>query len=509
MTELTASDLIERSFEWYADDIAIVDVPNQRHLTFEEVGKQSYRLANAFQELVPAGGTRIATLMENRAEFVTIDFATSLVGDIRVGLNTRLTADEHRYILRDCGAKVLLYSDRYQETVETIREDVPVEHFISVDDPQPSDRKLEAITEDHTPDPPAVSVQGGNYDYIMYTSGTTGRPKGAVHTQAGRVAATRNMLAEELTIDSSSSMLHLAPLTHGSGSKLITFFTVGARNVILDEFDPLKTLRTIESEMITNMFVVPTIIKRLLEVGGKSEFDISSLEQISYGGEPIPSDVLESAVEYFGPVFTQVYGAAEMPHPVTVLGTTDHQLDDDSRLSSAGRPVSNVHVAIHDDDGQHVEAGEVGEIVVKGPNVMAGYWERFDATTAAFDDEWFHTGDLGRQDADGLITIVGRKKEMIISGGMNVYPAQVEDTIQKHAGVRDVAVVGIDDPKWGEKVKGFVVRTHESSVSEEEIRSFAEGYIAKYKVPKEIEFVSELPKGSTGKILKRELKRRG
>jgi acyl-CoA synthetase (AMP-forming)/AMP-acid ligase II len=210
-------------------------------------------------------------------------------------------------------------------------------------------------------------------------------------------------------------------------------------------------------------------------------------------------------MEYFGSVFVQVYGAAEVPHPVSVLPRSDHDIDDPAKLGSAGRPTTNVRVRLVD-DGTGVDRGEVGEIVVRGPNVMAAYWEDFDATNEAMERDWFHTGDLGTLSGDGYLTIVGRKKDMIISGGMNVYPAQVEDTLHQHPAVREVAVIGVKDERWGERVVAYVDAIED--VSESELVAFAKERIAGYKAPKTVRFVAELPKGSTGKILKKDLEQR-
>jgi len=506
MVELASAELIRRSFDWYSDGTAVVDIPNERRLTFDELGDRTFRVADALWDLSPKKGTRVATLMENRSEFVEVDFATSLVGKIRVGLNTRLTTDEYQYILNDCGVNTLVYSDRFRDAVASLRDSIPAENFVSIGCSDEFSTEYETLIDGRPTSPPPVDVSGDAYDYIMYTSGTTGRPKGAVHTQRGRIAATRNMLADELEITADNSMLHIAPLTHGSGSKLITFFLKGATNVILDGFDPRRTLETVEGEEITNTFVVPTIIKRLLEVENRSAYDTASLEQISYGGEPIPSSVLDEAIEYFGSIFVQVYGAAEVPHPISVLGKADHDPDDEEKLTSAGRPTTNVRVRLLDDDGTEVDRGEVGEIVVKGANVTATYWENFDATNDAIERGWFHTGDLGTLNEDGYLSIVGRKKDMIISGGMNVYPAQVEDTLQQHPAVREVAVVGVDDEQWGERVVAYVDAVED--VAEEDLTAFAKERIASYKVPKEVRFLDALPKGSTGKIEKKELERR-
>lgn len=503
MAALTAATQLERSLDWYADDTAVTDLSNDRSLTYAELGTRARSLGNALVDFRPSKGDRVATLMKNRAEFVTVDVAATLAGKIRIGLNTRLTRSEYEYILTDCEARTLVYDQHFAEDVEAMKDDVPVEEFVSVGCEHDFATEFDSLLDAYEPAIPDVDVRPGDFNYIMYTSGTTGKPKGAVHTQAGRTAGSLNHLANELDIGGASTMLHVAPLTHGSGSKLLTFLMKGARNVTIEDFDAKTMLETIEAEGVTHTFVVPTIIKRMLAVDDRAAYDTSSLEQISYGGEPIPAEILDEALSYFGSVFTQVYGAAEVPHPISVLTPADHETRDERLLQSAGRPSANVAVRIEDDDGTTVDPGEVGEIVVRGPNVLAEYWERYDATATAIEDGWFHTGDLGTLSEDGYLTIVGRKKDMIISGGLNVYPAQVEDVLQKHPAVREVAVVGVPHEKWGEMVTAHVVA--EGDVDEADIQDFAKEHIASYKVPKEVRFADELPKGATGKILKSEL----
>lgn len=505
MTEMSAARVIERSFTRYADQEAIIDVPNDVRMTYGELGDRVYALAADLRDRSPSKGDRVALLMKNRSEFIEIDLASTLVGKIRVGLNTRLSESEHRYILEDCNATTLFYDASFQSEVEGFADEIPVERFVSVNCETDFAETYGELVGGGG-DPPDIAVSPDDPDYILYTSGTTGQPKGAVHTQSSRVAGTDNMLTDELTLGPDATMLHVAPLTHGSGSKVITFLANGGRNVLLEGFDPPTMLRAIRDEAVTHTFVVPTIIKRLVNYPDIETADVSSVEQITYGGEPISTAVLEDAIEHFGSVFTQVYGLSEAPHPVTVLPPEKHDLDEPRLLQSAGRPVLNVDVDVIDDDGTAVDIEEVGEIAITGPNVMAGYWENFDATNDAMQDGWFLTGDLGKLSEDGYLTIVGRKKDMIISGGLNVYPAQVEDVLQRHDAVTEVAVIGVPHDEWGEMVTAIVVPEENAEPSEDELVTFCEERIAKYKTPKVFEFASELPKGPTGKILKTELR---
>jgi acyl-CoA synthetase (AMP-forming)/AMP-acid ligase II len=303
-------------------------------------------------------------------------------------------------------------------------------------------------------------------------------------------------------------MVHIAPMSHGSGSKILAYFARGARNIPVRKFDPELFLHLVERERATSTFVVPTMISMLHDAAQDRLHDLSSLRDVTYGGAPIAAGVITQARERFGDVFVQVYGSCEAPHPVTVLRKEDHVVapGQERRLASIGREVAAVDVRVVDADGADVPDGDEGEMVVRGDNVMRGYWDDAAATSAVLRDGWYHTGDVCVRDAEGYYYIVDRARDMVISGGLNVYPAEVELALHRHPAVSECAVVGIPDELWGESILAFVVLKPGSVATEEDIIATARGHLAGYKKPSRVEFVETLPKGPTGKILKRDLR---
>lgn len=506
---MNVAQAISRAARWYSTETAVVD--GNRRLTFRDVDERSNRLAQALLALDGTKGERVALLLRNCAEFLEVDWALAKANKVKVPLNTRLNPREWLYILQNSGATTLVYHSAFAEFAEVVsQEGTDVRRLIRVGEGSGPGEGYEDLLTRASPRSPDIPISPDDINFILYTSGTTGRPKGAVGTHLSRLAATRNMLSDELDLRRGDAMLHVAPLTHGSGSKMLAYWIRGGRSVMLDHFDPELTLWTIEKEHITGTFLVPTMINALVEVAQARRFKTSSLRNVTYGGAPISPDRIRQAIDTFGQVFVQVYGSCEAPHPVLCLRREEHVVDGSEqsvrRLRSAGHEVVGVEVKLVDDAGREVEDGEVGELVVRGDNVMAGYWKNEVATAEVLRDGWYFTGDMGWRDEHGFITITDRKRELIISGGMNIYPAEVEDAISSHPAVAEVAVIGVPDPFWGEAVKAFVVLRPGHTLSEEELIDYCRGRIASYKKPRFVEFVHELPKGASGKILKRELR---
>ena len=351
-------------------------------------------------------------------------------------------------------------------------------------------------------------VAGDDPSYILYTSGTTGRPKGAAHSQGGRVAGAVNMLASELRgFDRSPVYLHVAPLSHGSGAKILPTMASGGCNVVVPRFDPELMAATIRAEHVTHTFLVPTIIHRLLEAGPDVCDSVRELRQITFGGSPISPQLFRSAVEAFGPILTQIYGSSEMPHPVTVLRPEDYAELDDRTLLSAGRAAAGVDVKIVDEHGAEVAAGTGGELLIAGAQAMVGYWRDQEATReVTSEDGYYRSGDLARVDADGLVTLQDRQRDLVITGGLNVYPSEVERVLSEHPLVEQVAVVGAPDDTWGESVVAFVVAAGSEPVTAADLLAWTRPRLASYKKPRRIVFVTDLPIGPTGKVLKRDLR---
>jgi len=510
--QVTAQRLVERSLRMWHDRIAVRD--GERELTYRALAERSARLANALLAGGASPDRPAATLMPNTLEFVEVDVACTRAGITRLGISDRLSPDEVVYLLSNSEAAVLVAT---RALLEPIADDLPagLQLVLLVDaGREPSDGRRMAGYEEMlkagsaTLEVPTVSPRTPNY--ILYTSGTTGRPKGATHTHRGRAASTINMLASELSLGPRAAMLHAAPVTHGSGSKLISFLVAGGTNVILPKFSPEAFAQAVTTYGATHTFLVPTMIQRLLEADGVVRQAVAKLQQISFGGAPISAALFRRAIDGFGPILTQVYGTSEAPHPITLLRPRDYDVVDvsDAVLTSAGRVAYGVDVKFVDDEDSEIDRGEHGELLIRSPNLMSGYWRNEAATTATFtEDGWYRTGDVAVVDEEGYVTFQDRKRDLIISGGLNVYPSEVERVIAGHPGVREVAVVGAPDEEWGEAVVAYVVPA-DGAVSSEQIIEWTRERLAHYKKPRRVEFLERMPLGSSNKVLKRELRDR-
>jgi acyl-CoA synthetase (AMP-forming)/AMP-acid ligase II len=507
---VSAQRLVERSLRIWHDRVAVLD--GDRKLTYRELAERSARLANVLLAAGASADRPAATLVPNVLEFIEVDVACTRAGITRLGISDRLSADEATYLLGNSQAAVLVATRALFEAVadalpDTVRLVLLLDEANATDS-RVRDYELALLEASSSLTVPAVAPETPNY--ILYTSGTTGRPKGATHTHGGRAASTLNMLASELVIGRRAAMLHAAPVTHGSGSKLISFLAAGGSNVILPKFTPEAFAAAVRTYGATHTFLVPTMIQRLLEADDEVRRAVGEMDQISFGGAPISASLFRRAIEAFGPILTQVYGTSEAPHPVTLLRPRDYDVPGvtDAVLTSAGRIAYGVDVTFVDDEGDEVEQGEHGELLIRSPNLMSGYWRNEEATAETFtDDGWYRTGDIAVVDADGYVTFQDRKRDLIISGGLNVYPSEVERVIAGHPGVREVAVVGAPDEEWGEAVVAYVVPAH-ADVSSDEIIEWTREHLAHYKKPRRVEFLERMPLGSSNKVLKRELRDR-
>jgi long-chain acyl-CoA synthetase len=346
---------------------------------------------------------------------------------------------------------------------------------------------------------------------LFYTSGTTGEPKGVMLTHTNVIANVRHVEASyRYTPD--EIYLHSAPMFHlADGAAVFTNAARGSTQVFIPRFDPVATLATIERERVTHALLVPTMINFVLQVPNLADYDLSSLAHVTYGASPIAPDVLRRAMQAFGCNFGQGYGLTEAAPLLTVLNADDHRraIEGDERLlASCGKAVPGVEVRVVDVDGNDVKPGEVGEIIARGPNIMRGYWRRDDDTASAVIDGWLHTGDLATVDEEGYLYLVDRKKDMIVTGGENVFSTEVEAVLYAHPAVKEAAVIPVPDAQWGEAVHACVA-LKDDQVSADELIEFCRPRLASYKVPRSVEIIAgELPKGGTGKILKKQLRER-
>jgi acyl-CoA synthetase (AMP-forming)/AMP-acid ligase II len=365
------------------------------------------------------------------------------------------------------------------------------------------DGALERLLAAESGAPPARVPTELDVARLRYTSGTTGRPKAAVLTHGCALASLRNLLAELHELGPADTIAHVAPLTHASEALLAPAFWRGARSLLCRDFEPAALRELIHREQVTTIFLVPTMIASLVEAAGRPDA-FASLRTVVYGAAPIADDVLVRALGSFGPVLLQIYGLSECPFPITTLRKEDHR--DPALRATCGLPTTLNEIRVLDGEGRPLLPGEVGTIAVRGPQLMREYWCDPEATAAALVDGWLRTGDLGRMDDAGFLTLVDRSDDVIISGGFNVYPREVEVVLEAHPAVAEAAVVGIPHPRWGRGVAAWVVCKPAAAAGEQELIDFCRARLAGYKKPLQITFVPALPKSSTGKLLRRELR---
>ena len=490
----TAQELLERSFLRFPSHVAVIDA--DRQLTYADLGERSTRLAAAFRRLGADLQHPVALLLPNCAEYIECDVATARGAILRVGIGERLTAEEVRFILEDSAAAVLVTMRTLLETLQAAQVPVPTTLCVGAE--------YERLIADSVADGAEPVAAPHDPAYLMYTSGTTGRPKGALHTQGSRLASTVNMLSCEQQLTADSVMVHAGPLTHGSGSKVLGILGMGGANLTLSRFRPESFAEAVRSHGGTHTFLVPTMLQRLVMAAPDVHDAVRGMRQITVGGAPISPDSFRRAIEAFGPILTQIYGASEAPHPLTLLRPDDYSADlSDELLRSAGYPAPSVSLKILAADGTPVPTGAVGELVVRAPSVMVGYWGRPDATADVLDaDGWYHTGDLLSRSPSGAITFQDRKRDLVITGGMNVYPAEVERVLDEHPEIAQSAVLGYPDEEWVESLAAFVVRVPGSNLGVAEVQEWVKSRLAGYKKPRRVEFLDVLPMGSTNKVVK-------
>jgi acyl-CoA synthetase (AMP-forming)/AMP-acid ligase II len=484
-------------------------------VTFAEAEARVNRLTHALLALGARPGDRIGMLVPNCRQGLETILAPMKAGMGVVPMNVRLHPDEHAYMLNDSGARILVYHGDLRDHLASVRSTLSsVERFVCIGPGAAGDLDFEAVPAGQPAAPPDISIDPDDLAWLFYTSGTTGRPKGAMLTHRNLLAMVQLFLLDLNPAVETDVLLHAAAITHGSGTAIFHHIARGAASAFpaTRSFEPRRIFEAIQRYRVTTMFLAPTMIHMLTTSGAHAEYDLRSLHTIFYGGGPMYVEQQQAAVRTFGPIFTQLFGQGEAPMVCTSLGKLEHLAGDDPmrqrRLASAGRETTAVRVRIVDDDDREVPPGASGEIVVRGDLVMRGYWGKPEATAETLRNGWLHTGDVGHLDADGYLYITDRKKDMIISGGSNIYPREVEEVICAHPAVHEVAVIGIPDEKWGELVRAMVVLRPGARATEAEIIEHCRRGLASYKKPQSVEFIAELPKNAYGKILKRELRER-
>jgi long-chain acyl-CoA synthetase len=506
MTIATIADIV-RTYARERPDAPAFEYEG-RTVTFADLDARASRLANALTAVGVRAGHRVAFLDKNSVEFFELTFALTKIGAVIVSVNWRLAGEEVAQIVNDAKADVMIVGAEYVSLVEKIEPTLgTVSTFVAIGG-HPRWHDYETLVGAQDAVDPMVESRGDDVVLQLYTSGTTGLPKGVMLTNDNFFCGIDDV-ASSWELTPGSVNLAVMPMFHIGGSGwALAGLSQGCRTVLIREVDPVRILRAIPEFGVTTAFLVPALIQLLVSTPEAQTTDFSSLRAIAYGASPITETVLMKAQKLFGCQFVQLYGLTETTGAITQLDAGDHDDDRPHLLRSCGRPYPWVEVRIVDQEtGDDVPTGEIGELWTRSSKNMAGYWANDAATESAITaDGWFKTGDAGYCDEAGYLYLHDRVKDMIVSGGENVYPAEVENALAKHPGVADVAVIGVPDPLWGEAVKAVVVRAPDHDVTGVELIAFAREHLGGYKLPKSVDFTDALPRNPSGKLLKREIR---
>ncbi|MGD9410595.1 MAG: long-chain fatty acid--CoA ligase [Desulfobacterales bacterium] len=510
----TFADIIYRNALLHPGDVAFIC--GSQRITFAQFNDRVNRLIQGLHSMGVKKGDVIGVLSWNCLEYADVYGAAMKGGFIASPFNPRLHEDELEYLIDYSEANTLFIGPDLVDTVTGLRSRLPkIKNYISFGDSVPDmhyHHEMLATRPSHEPD---LIVSRDDPYLIFYTSGTTGVPRGALYTHFRKLDNTR-IKALEMGVKPEDRHVLVLPFFHiGGDCHVWPFFLVGGCNIIMPQksFDPVAVLEAIQNEKATDMQIVPTQLNSILSCPDLKNYDLCSLGRIYYAASPMPLELLRKGLEIFGPIFSQGYGQTESGPQICALPRKNHQVLDGSAeaqkvLRSCGQPSLGVHVRVVDEENRDVPPGTIGEIIAQSDSLMVAYWNRPDETRQALVDGWLHTGDLGYYDEKGFIYIVDRKKDMIVSGGENVYSREVEDVLYRHPAIEEVAVVGIPDAVWVERVHAVVALKAGTVAKENEIIAFCKSHLASYKAPKSLEFVESLPKNPQGKILKKEIRKR-
>jgi len=498
------------------DREALVEAGGGPRLTYSEVSERVSRLANALQGLGLQRGDRLAVMAVNSADYVVTYFAAATIGVTFVPLNHRAKDEELTYMLNVSRAAAVFVSERYVPLVDRIRASLThVRELIAYDGAPAGYRRFADLIDGASDEAPWVEVDDEDATFLMFTSGTTAMPKGVVLTYLDLTVYVINTMGPA-DPEVHEKTLVSAPFFHIAGATAMLSSLWGGRTlVILPAFTPEGWLDAVQSEGATHAFVVPTMLKRIMETPGFEDYDISSLQLVTYGAAPMPYEVVRRACDVFPPkgiALMNAYGQTEATSTLTFLGPDDHDLSTadaalkERRLKSVGRPMDDVEIAIMDDANRRLPVGSEGEICVRSDRVMKGYHEQAEATNEAIVDGWLHTGDVGLLDEGGYLFITGRKKDLIIRGGENISPGEIEAVLTEHPAVEEAAVIGVPDPDWGEAVKAVLVARAGAQIGADEIVAYAKSRLASFKAPQYVAVVQSLPRNVMGKVLKNDLR---
>jgi long-chain acyl-CoA synthetase len=506
---------LRRNAKYYPDKLAISDFGNK--FSWSQFEQRTRALAASLSQLGIKKGDRVGVLMPNGYRYMEAYYALPRMGAIIVPLNTRYSPVEFAFVLNDCGAVALLVDDMYLPQYEKFAPNLEsVRHLVcSGSQNRPAGMlDYEELIENSPAGFQDAEIDEDEVVGLFYTGGTTGRSKGVMLTHRSLIANALSSAAYS-NITSDTVYMHVAPMFHiADAASIVSYTMMAACHTFLPKFDAAKAIEMIERERVSHIGLVPTMINLLLQVPNIRDYDLSSLKLIFSGGSPTPPGVIRKLRELLPCTLRQGYGMTEASPGVTTLTWEDLlkaiEAPPDSPqarlLLSCGIPMLNVEVRIINDESQDIAPGEIGEIIVRGPNIMKGYWNLPQETAQALRNGWYYTGDLATIDEENYIYIIDRKKDMIISGGENVYSAEVENALYAHPAVLEAAVIGVPDEKWGERVHAVVVLKPGVDASEAELVAKCRELISGYKIPRSMEFIEEMPKSGAGKILKRNLR---
>lgn len=502
---LYAVDLLVNALETYGERPLVhqLDGPT---LSVREVRDATSQYVQALASLGVGKGTRVAVLSSNRPEVLNVAHASQVLAVIYAPMHPLSGLADHVHVVTDAAVEVLIFEpSRFGERATELAKHLPGVKLLSFGAYEDA-TDLCALADSFTPQK-LVAPVAGPHDVMRYgySGGTTGKPKSLPSVQRTAIATLQIMMAE-WEWPKPPHVLSCAPLSHAGSAMVLPTLLLGGTILVLPGFDPVQVMQAIQERRINCMLVVPTMIYALLDHPRFAEFDLSSLETVFYGASAISPQRLKEAIERIGPVFFQFYGQAECPQTITTLRKADHDVTDLRRLASCGRPSPWLRVALLDSDGDEVPDGEPGEICVRGPLVFDGYRNNDELTAQTFAGEWHHTGDVAVKDPDGFFRIVDRTKDMIVTGGFNVYPREIEDVLGEHPAVAQAAVIGVPHEKWGEAVKAVVVLRPGQSADVTELCAMVAERKGSYQAPKSVDFVDAIPQTALGKPDKKALR---
>ena len=481
-----------------------------RRLTYKELNQRVNQLANALLAQGLKKGDRVGLLFYNSLGYFESFLALYKAGLVWVRLNYRLSNAELINMMADSQATAIIHGPEFAKTAGEICQAVPAVK-LRVSQAPGVGFDYEGLLAAAAKHEPLLEVSEDDLSDIWYTSGTTGEPKGIMITHRNIITCVQFLLSDVYWITEEDKLLTVGALSHAGSVRVLPFMLRGGLNVLHTKFDPLEIYRTVQEERITDISTVPTMLFALLDHPERKNYDLSSLKTITYAGAPTPVERIKEAVQVFGPILDQSFGQAESIITITHLPKHEHVFAGDpareKRLASVGREYPGVQVKVVNEKGETCPAGEIGEIITRSDLVMKGYWNRPEQTAETIKNGWLYTGDLGYQDESGYLFLLDRKHGKIISGGLNIYPREVEEVLAEHPAVAESCVFGVEDAKWGEAVTAAVALRKGQKATEEEIIKFVKQKIASYKTPKKVHFLESLPKNAYGKILQRELKK--